>query len=167
MCNDVLRFCRYCPVCSFSCFFFSLSMGCVGPFEKVVGEKTGLLVRFGPETPDFTQHNRDFPFAPVCTGISLLAVLGVLEGLFPITGLAHFPSLRPPLAPDRALSTSFEKTCKSRLRGCFLQDWPCAGNFSGGRYPRVSYRDAACTGTGLVHTFANKRPPSCLRGSLT
>ena len=145
-------------------FSFSLGMGCVGPFEKVVGEKTGLWSGWVKRPPIY---NRDFPFAPVCTGISLLAVLGVLEGLFPITGLAHFPSLRPPLAPDRALSTSFEKTCKSRLRGCFLQDWPCAGNFSGGRYPRVSYRDAACTGTGLVHTFANKRPPSCLRGSLT
>ena len=103
---------------------------------------------------------------PIPIGIYTMAVWGPPEGLFPIRRSVSLPGLLPLLAPVQALSTSFEKTCKSRLRGCFSQDWPCARAGRPVVPPCIPPRPSACTGTGLVHTFANKRPPSCLRGSL-
>lgn len=39
--------------------------------------------------------------------------------------MPHFSLYIPPGPLRKLLSTSFEKTCKSRLRGFFSQDWSC------------------------------------------
>ena len=72
--------------------------------------------------------------------------------------------------PDtgKALSTSFEKTCKSRLHNCFFSVWTCWTGL-GKRFPSV-YLATSKTRAWLLPlrtAFVNKGSRPCFRDHLT